>query len=93
MAGRTQAGHYDLSAPSLILGTGPSGLFGPLLLRDEASATELERHFNDLYHLFLNRFARLSHDPALSDRAAAELTALLADLLAVKRKLADQPEK
>lgn len=90
MSGRSNQGQYDLSSPLSLLTD--AGLFGPLLLREEAqdAGNELERHFNDLYHLFLNRFARLSHEPQLSDEAAVQLQALLAELLAVKKKLAEQ---
>ncbi len=66
-------------------------LFGVLLLRDKAlvDATEIERHFNDLYHLFLNKFARLSH---LSEVSAAEekaLKDLLDELLRVKKQFTE----
>ncbi len=89
MAGRLRDSSYDLSWPAIVSGD-TSALFGPLLLRDEArnQAVEAERHFNDLYHFFLNRFARLSHDSELTEEESKRLTALLAELLEAKKKLA-----
>lgn len=50
----------------------------------------LANQFNDLYHLFLNKFARLTFDPTLSKVQEEELKILLADLLATRRALEKQ---
>ncbi len=50
----------------------------------------LVTQFNDLYHLFLNKFARLTYDPTYSKEQEEELKILLADVLAVRRALEEQ---
>jgi fructosamine-3-kinase len=59
------------------------------ILRDQPldKGQRLADQFNDLYHLFLNKFARLSHDPSFSDEQAQEMKKLLNDLLKVRREL------
>jgi len=54
--------------------------------KNQALATQ----FNDLYHLFLNKFARLTYDPTLSKEQEEDLNILLTDLLATRRALEDQ---
>mgnify|MGYP000896254587 CR=1 FL=1 len=60
-----------------------------LLLRDapEASLSDAERQFNDLFHLFLNRFARLTHDATLPADEAERLRRLLDDVIEARQKL------
>ncbi|QQS60317.1 hypothetical protein IPN41_04380 [Candidatus Falkowbacteria bacterium] len=62
------------------------------LLRDRPLEKNqaLATHFNDLYHLFLNKFARLTYDPTLSKEQEEDLKILLADLLATRRALEEQ---
>jgi hypothetical protein len=62
------------------------------LLRDRPSTDSqiLASQFNDLYHLFLNKFARLTYDPSLSSDQEEEMKKLLLDLLSVRRALEDQ---
>ena len=59
------------------------------LLRDRPSKQReiLVNQFNDLYHLFLNKFARLTYDPTLSVEQEEEIRTLLSDLLAVRRAI------
>ncbi len=59
------------------------------LLHDESSpqALELAEQFNDLYHLFLNKFARLTQESSVSDNLEEEMTALLKQLLKIKKVL------
>lgn len=47
----------------------------------------LVNQFNDLYHLFLNKFARLTYDASLSQAQEEYLKLLLNDLLTVRRSL------
>jgi len=54
------------------------------------SSKGLERHFNDLYHLFLNRYARLSEQVSLSEKDAEELRLLLNEIIAIKQSLAEE---
>lgn len=63
--------------------------FYSALLHDNPpeEALQLAEQFNDLYHLFLNKFARLSQDSSLSTSQAEELTTLLDNLLTVRRAL------
>ncbi len=60
-----------------------------LLLRDspDETASALERQFNDLFHLFLNRFANLTNEVSLPEDEAADLQRLLSEIIAVKQKL------
>ncbi len=64
-------------------------LFQDFLLQDNPSseAIDLAQQFNDLYHLFLNKFARLSQESSLSPSQETDIKALLDQLLAVRRKL------
>ena len=59
------------------------------LLRDQSSpqALELAEQFNDLYHLFLNKFARLTQESLVSDNLEEEMTVLLKQLLEIKKAL------
>lgn len=62
------------------------------LLRDRPldKNQALANQFNDLYHLFLNKFARLTYDPTLSKEQEEDLKMLLSDLLSTRRALEEQ---
>lgn len=59
------------------------------ILHDQPSLSgrQLAKQFNDLYHLFLHKFSRLSYDPYLSHTEEQEIKCLLDQLLQVKRAL------
>lgn len=59
------------------------------LLHDSSSlqSNDLAEQFNDLYHLFLNKFARLSQTSTISLSQEKEIKVLLEQVLAVRRKL------
>ncbi len=61
------------------------------VLRDEptpeVSAEVLAQHFDDLYHVFLNHFAQLTHHSLISAAEEQRLLHLLIELLEVKRDL------
>lgn len=69
-------------------------LYTPLLHdRPSVKATELVTQFNDLYHLFLNRFARLSQEASIKPVQERELETLLQELLHVRRQLENLEKK
>lgn len=84
--------HYNLhpSFEALIFRDG--SLSPVFILRDKASAhaQKQERYFVDLYHLFLNKFARLSYDPGLSEEEAQKLKRLFEELLRAKINISRQ---
>ncbi len=47
----------------------------------------LEDYFNDIYHLFLNKLVRLTHESSLSKDEQAKLEALFQELLKIKALL------
>lgn len=85
---------YQLSQTFSGLVTQEPFLYTPLIYdqpRDKAS--ELATQFNDLYHLFLNRFARLSQEASVTSVQEKELETLLAELLKVRRRLENLEKK
>lgn len=79
---------YNLS-PSFNGVVSQVDFFYESVLRDQPleESQRLADQFNDLYHLFLNKFARLSHDPSFTDEQEKEMKKLLDDLLKVRREL------
>lgn len=74
---------YLIQAPSM-----PTIFTQGLLLRDDPSdISSKERHFYDLYHLFLNKFARLTYNASLKDEEAEILKEMLKDVLEAKKRL------
>lgn len=66
-----------------------------LMLREETNAREinttrneeLERYFNDLYFLFMNKFSRIPHDPSLNTEDEQKLNELFREIILVKKML------
>ena len=44
----------------------------------------LETYFNDIYHLFLNKLVRLTHESTISDDEVLKLRQLLEEVIKVK---------
>lgn len=64
-------------------------VFYQALLHDRPSpkGVELAEQFNDLYHLFLNKFARLTSEPKSSEVQEEEMLILLKQLFTIRKAL------
>jgi len=55
----------------------------------EGENMELVMYFNDLYHVFLHRFAQFGYRDTLSAEEEKQMVAMLSELVSLKHKMRD----
>ena len=85
---QTKVRSYDL-IPSPVRYLNDTASFFKVVHHGEAKQQPalLENYFNDIYHLFLNKLVRITHESILEEGEQAKLEELFHELLKVKSLL------